>query len=52
MGASVAWMVAIGEDLRLLAGEYLPELLLVSLLLLLSWGLRRGFRRDARSSSL
>jgi hypothetical protein len=50
VGASVAWLVGIGEDFRLLAMEYLPEFLLVSLLLLLSWGVRRGFRRDARSS--
>lgn len=38
------------EDVGLLANEFLPELLLVSLLLLLSWGIRRGVRRVARSS--
>ena len=50
MGASAAWLASIGEDARLLAREYLPELLLISLLLLLFWGIRRGLRRDARST--
>jgi hypothetical protein len=38
------------EDVRLLTNEFLPELLLVSVLLLVSWGIRRGFRRAARST--
>ena len=48
MGASAAWLASIGEDVRLLTSAFLPELVLVTLLLLLSWGIRRGFRRDAR----
>jgi hypothetical protein len=50
VGASAAWLASIGEDFRLLGKEYLPELLLISLILLLSWGIRRGLRRDARST--
>jgi hypothetical protein len=50
VGASAAWLASIGEDARLLAMEYLPELLLISLILLLFWGIRRGLRRDARST--
>jgi len=38
------------EDVGMLAIEFLPELLLVSSLMLVSWGVRRGFRRDARST--
>jgi hypothetical protein len=51
VGVSAAWLASIGEDIRLLGMEYLPELLLISLVLLLSWGIRRGLRRDARSTS-
>jgi hypothetical protein len=51
VGASGAWLVSIGEDVRLVLVEYLPELLLISLVLLLFWGIRRGLRRDARSTS-
>ncbi|HEX7487031.1 MAG TPA: hypothetical protein VF332_12830 [Vicinamibacterales bacterium] len=50
MGVSVAWLASIGEDVGLLTNEFLPEFLLVTLLLLLFWGIRRRFRRDARSS--
>ena len=50
MGVNAAWLVSIGDDARLVATEYLPELLLISLVLLLFWGIRRGFRRDARST--
>ena len=50
MGASALWLASIGEDLRLLTREFLPELLLVSVLLLISWGIRWGLRRDARST--
>jgi hypothetical protein len=46
----VAWFAVVAEDIRMLANEFLPEALLVSLLLLISWGVRRGFRRDARST--
>ena len=48
MDASAAWLASVGEDVRLLGMDYLPELLLISLVLLLSWGIRRGLRRDAR----
>jgi hypothetical protein len=50
VGASAAWVASIGEDVRLLTSAFLPELLLVTLLLVVSWGIRRGFRRDARST--
>ena len=50
MGASAAWLASIGEDVRLLTSAFLPELLLVTLLLVVSWGIRRGLRRDARST--
>jgi hypothetical protein len=50
VGANAAWLVSIGDDARLVAREYLPELLLISLVLLLFWGIRRGLRRDARST--
>jgi hypothetical protein len=48
VGASAAWLLSIGDDVRLLAMEYLPELVLISLVLLLFWGIRRGLHRDAR----
>jgi hypothetical protein len=47
---SLAWLAAIREDVGLLANEFLPELLLVTVLLLALWAIRRLFRRDARSS--
>jgi hypothetical protein len=51
VGVSAEWLASIWEDIRLLGMEYLPEMLLISLILLLSWGIRRGLRRDARSTS-
>ena len=51
MGAALAWLVSVREDISLLTGEFLPEFLLVSLLLVLSWALRKRFRRDAPRSS-
>jgi hypothetical protein len=50
VGASAAWLASIGEDVRLLTSAFLPELLLVTFLLVVSWGIRRGLRRDARST--
>jgi predicted O-methyltransferase YrrM len=50
LGPSAVWLASIGEDARLLTNEFLPELLLVSVVLLVSWGLRRGFRRNARTT--
>jgi hypothetical protein len=47
---SLAWLAVIREDAGLLANEFLPEFLLVSVLLLALWAVRRLFRRDARSS--
>lgn len=35
MSASLTWLAAMREDVTLLAGAYLPELLLITLLLLL-----------------
>ena len=51
MGSNAAWLVSIGEDVRLVLMEYAPEVLLISVVLLLFWGIRRGLRRDARSTS-
>jgi hypothetical protein len=48
VGGVFAWLAAIREDIVLLTGEFLPEILLVSLLLTVSWALRKRFRRDAR----
>ncbi len=48
MGAAFAWLTSIREDIALLTAEFLPEFLLVSLLLIVSWALRKRFRRDAR----
>jgi hypothetical protein len=50
VGTTVAWLASMAEDIRLLTNEFLPELLLASVLVLVSWGIRRGFRRDARST--
>jgi len=50
VGVSLAWVASVREDVGLLAGAYLPEFLLVSVLLLLLWGIKRRFTRDARSS--
>ena len=47
MGGVTAWLAAIREDIVLLGGEFLPEFLLVTLLLAVSWALRKRFRRDA-----
>lgn len=44
------WLAAVREDVGLLAGEFLPEFLLVSVLLIAMWLVRRLFRRDARSN--
>lgn len=50
MGTTIVWLVSIREDIGLLTHEFLPEFLLVSLLLLLSWGLRKRLGRNARST--
>ena len=47
----LAWLASVREDVGLLANEFLPEFLLVTVLLLTIWTIRWWFRRDARSSS-
>ena len=49
MGLSLAWLASVREDVGLLTNEFLPEFLLITLLLLVLWAVRRVFRRDARS---
>ena len=46
-----AWLGSAREAVNLLADEFLPEFLLVSVLLVGMWLVRRLFRRDARSQS-
>lgn len=50
MGLSFAWLASVREDVGLLTNEFLPEFLLVSVLLLVLWGIRKRFGRDARST--
>jgi hypothetical protein len=50
VGVSIAWLASVREDVGLLTSEFLPEFLLVSVLLLALWGIRRRFGRDARST--
>ncbi len=50
MHAIIAWFASVGEDVSLLTHEFLPEILLVSLLLLVYWLLRRRSRRHVRST--
>jgi hypothetical protein len=45
-----AWLASVREGVDLLAGEFLPEFLLVAVLLLVMWVVRRLLRRDARSN--
>lgn len=47
---SFAWIASVREDVGLLTNEFLPEFLLVSVLLLALWGIRRRFGRNARSA--
>jgi hypothetical protein len=49
VGMSIAWLASVREDVGLVTHEFLPEFLLVTLLLLIFWGIRKWFRRDARS---
>ncbi len=50
MGAAVAWLSSVRDDITLLIGEYLPEILLVSVVLVAFWILRKRFRRNARQT--
>jgi hypothetical protein len=45
-----AWLAAVREDVDLLTSEFLPEFLLVSVLVILMFVVRRLLRRDARSN--
>jgi hypothetical protein len=45
-----AWVSSASEDVSLLTRAYLPELLVVTLFVLLSYGIRRVFARERRSS--
>jgi len=49
--AFLAWLAAVREDVGLLTNEFLPELLLVTVLMLAMWFVRWLFRRDARSNN-
>ena len=51
MSVFVAWMASVREDVGLVANEFLPEFLLVTVLLLGLWLVRWLFRRDARSNN-
>jgi hypothetical protein len=51
VGAAAVWLASVREDVTLLVGEFLPEFLLVSLLLIVFWALRKRFRRDAHPTS-
>jgi hypothetical protein len=44
-----AWLAAVREDAGLLAAEFLPEILLVSVLMIVMWIARRIFGRRVRS---
>ena len=49
MDVAYAWLASVREDVGLVTNEFLPEFLLITVLLLLLWGIRRRFQRDARS---
>jgi hypothetical protein len=49
VGVGMAWLSSIREDVGLLTSEFLPEFLLITVLLLALWGIRRRFGRDART---
>lgn len=51
MGWALAWVASIREDIGLLSGEFLPEFLLISLLLLVSWAVRKRLKRNAPPTS-
>mgnify|MGYP005814161211 CR=1 FL=1 len=49
MAQTIAWLMSVREDLTLLISDDLPEILVVSLLVLVAWALRKLFSRNARS---
>jgi hypothetical protein len=50
VGSTLAWLASVREGIVLLTGEFLPEFLLVSFLLVVSWLLRKRFGRHAGST--
>lgn len=46
MGSIAAWMSSASEDVSLLARTYLPELLVIALILVISWVARMLFHRE------
>ena len=50
MSSIAAWVFSASDDVSLLTRAYLPELLVVTLFVLLSFGIRRVFTRERRSS--
>jgi hypothetical protein len=45
-----AWLTSVREDVDILTNEFLPEFLLVSVLVILIFVVRRLLGRDARSN--
>jgi hypothetical protein len=45
-----AWVSSASEDVRLLTNAFLPEFLLITVLVVLMFGVRKVFERDHRSS--
>lgn len=50
VGVLSAWVSSASEDVSLFTGAYLPELLLVTLVVLVTWTIRSLLARDRRSS--
>ena len=50
MTALWSWYASAREAIDLLTSEFLPEFLLVSVLVIVMFGVRRLLRRDARSN--
>lgn len=50
VGVLSAWVSSASEDMSLLTGAYLPEFLLVTVLVLIAFAIRRLFARDRRPS--
>lgn len=50
MGVLSAWVSSASEDVSLLTRAFLPELLLVTVLVVLTFAVKWVFERDRRSS--